>query len=51
MVLSLSPHLNVTSQNEEEVKKILVEEMENAVKLSVPLTVSVSVAKTWYEAK
>ena len=35
----------------EEVKKILVEEMENAVKLSVPLTVSVSVAKTWYEAK
>ena len=35
----------------EEVKKILVEEMENAVKLSVPLTVSVSIAKTWYEAK
>lgn len=35
----------------EEVKKILVEEMENAVKLSVPLTVSVSVAKSWYDAK
>ncbi len=35
----------------EDVKKILVYEMENAVKLSVPLTVSVSVAKSWYDAK
>lgn len=35
----------------DEVKKILVYEMENAVKLSVPLTVSVSVAKSWYDAK
>lgn len=35
----------------DDVKKILVYEMENAVKLSVPLTVSVSVAKSWYDAK
>lgn len=35
----------------DEVKKILVYEMENAVKLSVPLTMSVSVAKSWYDAK
>lgn len=33
------------------VEKILKEEMENAVSLSVPLTVEVSVGKTWYEAK
>lgn len=35
----------------DEVKKLLAEEMENAVSLSVPLTVSVSVAKSWYDAK
>lgn len=35
----------------EKVKKLLVDEMENAVKLSVPLTVSASVAKSWYDAK
>ena len=35
----------------EKVRKILVEEMENAVKLSVPLTVSVGGGKTWFDAK
>lgn len=35
----------------EAVKKLLVEEMQNAVKLSVPLTVSCSVGKSWYDAK
>ncbi|MBR0189374.1 MAG: DNA polymerase I [Clostridia bacterium] len=35
----------------DEVEKILVEEMENAVKLSVPLTVSVGSGKTWFDAK
>lgn len=35
----------------EKVEKILVEEMENAVKLSVPLTVSVGNGKTWFDAK
>lgn len=36
---------------EEQVIKILTEEMEGAVKLSVPLTVSVGVGKTWFDAK
>ncbi len=35
----------------EQVLKILVEEMQNAVGLSVPLTVSAGMGKTWYEAK
>lgn len=35
----------------EKVEKILVEEMENAVKLAVPLTVSVGSGKTWFDAK
>ena len=33
------------------VEKILVEEMEGAVNLAVPLTVSVECGKTWYDAK
>ncbi|MDE6434507.1 MAG: DNA polymerase I [Lachnospiraceae bacterium] len=33
------------------VKNILVEEMTHAAKLSVPLSVGVSVGNTWYEAK
>ncbi len=36
---------------EKQVQKILVEEMENAVKLAVPLTVSVGSGKTWFDAK
>ena len=39
---------------ENEAKKacrILKEEMENAVKLAVPLSVDVSYGKTWYDAK
>ncbi|HBK01647.1 MAG TPA: DNA polymerase I, partial [Clostridiales bacterium] len=35
----------------EQVKKIVKEEMENAVKLSVPLTVSLSEAENWYDCK
>ena len=35
----------------EQVEKILVEEMEGAVKLSVPLTVSIGNGKTWFDAK
>ena len=35
----------------EEVKKILKEEMENAVSLNVPLTVDMSVGNSWYDAK
>ena len=36
---------------QEQVRKILVEEMENAVQLSVPLTVSVGSGKTWFDTK
>ena len=35
----------------EQVEKILKEEMENAVSLSVPLTVETGIGKTWYDAK
>lgn len=35
----------------EEVKRILKEEMENAVQLRVPLVVDMSVGKSWYDAK
>lgn len=35
----------------EKVKTLLKEEMENAVHLSVPLTVSVGEGKTWFDAK
>lgn len=35
----------------EKVASILKEEMENAVKMSVPMTVDVKYAKTWYETK
>ena len=35
----------------EKVKQILVEEMEHAVSLSVPLTVSVGSGRTWFDAK
>lgn len=38
-------------QDSELAKKILKEEMENAVKISVPLTVEVSIGKSWYDAK
>ncbi len=35
----------------EEVKSLLAEQMQNAVQLSVPLTVSVKSGKNWFEAK
>ena len=38
-------------EEEEQVRRILKEEMENAVSLSVPLTVDMSSGKSWYDAK
>ncbi len=35
----------------DDVKNLLIGEMENAVSLSVPLTVGIGVGKTWYDAK
>lgn len=38
-------------EEKEKVLKILTEEMQNAVSLSVPLTAEAGVGKTWFEAK
>lgn len=38
-------------EEQEKVEKILKEEMENAVKFTVPLTVEVGVGRNWYDAK
>ncbi len=43
--------LNVYEEEKEKVKKIVKEEMENAVALKVPLEVDINVGKTWYDAK
>jgi DNA polymerase-1 len=53
LILQIHDELIVdTAQDEVEVvKDILQLEMENVVKLSVPLTVDVNIGKTWFEAK
>jgi len=53
MILQVHDELIIESPNDEvdHVKQLLIEEMEHAVKLLVPLTVDASVAKNWYEAK
>ena len=43
--------LNVYEDELETVKKLVKEDMENIVKLSVPLEVEVSTGKDWYETK
>ena len=44
-------YLRNLESRKEDVEKLLKAEMENAVKLSVPLTVDVHSGKTWYETK
>lgn len=53
LILQVHDELIVEApENEtEKAAKILKEEMENAVKLSVPLTVDANIGKTWYDAK
>ena len=53
LILQIHDELVVDCVNGEEeiVKKILKEKMENAVKLSVPLDVQISIGDDWYEAK
>ena len=53
LILQIHDELIIDAYIEEKdaVQKILVEEMENAAKLSVPLTVSVGSGKTWFDAK
>ncbi|MDU5109278.1 MAG: DNA polymerase I [Clostridium sp.] len=43
--------LNVKKDELEEVKALVKEEMENVLKLAVPLEVDINLGKTWYEAK
>ncbi|MCQ2387298.1 MAG: DNA polymerase I [Clostridia bacterium] len=53
LILQVHDELIIDAYKSEQkiVEKILREEMENAVKLSVPLTVSLSSGETWYDAK
>ena len=43
--------IEASKKDAEKAKEILKNEMENAVSLSVPLTVDVSVGKSWYDCK
>ena len=53
LILQVHDELIIESpENEKErAMKILTEEMENAVNLSVKLSVDANIGKTWYEAK
>ena len=53
LVLQVHDELVIDAPKEEaeEVSALLQEEMENAVKLNVPLTVEVGVGANWYESK
>ena len=43
--------LNVYNDELEEIKALIKDEMENVVKLDVPLDIDMNIGKTWYEAK
>lgn len=43
--------LNVYKDELEEVKKIVKEDMENVMKLKVPMEVDINIGDTWYDAK
>ena len=53
LILQIHDELLVEAKKEcaDVAEKILAEEMENAVKLSVPLDVDVGIGETWYDAK
>ena len=53
MILQIHDELifNVFKEEEEKVKNIVINLMENAYKLSVPLKVEVSEGNSWYDAK
>lgn len=53
LILQIHDELLIETHKDEieQVKQILVEEMMHAADLKVPLSVSVSVGNTWYEAK
>ena len=43
--------IEATPDEIEKVKEIMIDSMENVVKLKVPLNIDINVGKTWYEAK
>ena len=43
--------IEAAEKDKERAEKILKDEMENAVKLAVPMTVDVNSGRSWYEAK
>ncbi len=53
LILQIHDELIVEAEPDEEVyaKNILLEEMENAMKLSIPLKVDCNVGKTWFDTK
>lgn len=53
LILQVHDELIVEAKNDElsQVQQILREEMENAYKLSVPLTVDMNTGKSWYDTK
>ena len=53
LILQVHDELLIDAHQSEKQKaeEILVKEMENAVKLSVPLTVEAECGNSWYEAK
>ncbi len=53
LILQVHDELIVEAEPEEELKAkaILLEEMENAMKLSVPLKVDCNIGKTWFDTK
>lgn len=52
MILQVHDELNFKCHREEleELKGLVVDCMENVIKLAVPLTVSTGYGKNWYEA-
>lgn len=53
LVLQVHDELIVEAPQDESMRVALIvqEEMENAVKMSVPLTADAAIGRTWYDAK
>lgn len=53
LILQIHDELIVETDEKdaERVKKLMVDVMENVVKLAVPLKVDVAIGKSWYETK